>query len=365
LPRAGIFSSTNDTACCRVRFTQTHTFSATQHEVKKLLWHRADYYATLGLHRSASEDQIKRAYRKLALKYHPDKNTGNEDAAHRFTEIGNAYEVLSNKEKRQIYDRLGEEGVQQHAQNNRGSSGSQDIFSTFFGGNFGSFGAGREAETLKGDPIGIDLEVSLKDLYLGQILRLGRDKSVVKPAKGVRKCNCKQHMVTRQVGPGMFQQYAKEECEECPNVKMMRDFESLNVEIEPGMPDRHVIHFFEEGEPIIDGESGDMRLYVTAAKDHKFTREGDDLHMTHRIHLVHALTGFQHNFTHVDGRIVELARSSITFPGHTDVISFEGMPMYGSNGKFGNLVITYEVDFPEFLDDEQKVQVRTIFQRHS
>jgi len=81
-------------------------------------------------------------------------------------------------------------------------------------------------------------------------------------ARGKRKCNCKQRMVTRQVGPGMFQQYAKEECEQCDNVKMSRDFSTLNVEIDPGMPDGHELLFFEEGEPVIDGDPGDLRMRI-------------------------------------------------------------------------------------------------------
>ncbi len=127
------------------------------------------------------------------------------------------------------------------------------------GSNFGDFGAGREAEALKGDPINVNLEVSLKDILLGQLLRLGRDKNVIRPTKGVRKCSCKQHMVTWQVGPGMFQQIAKEVCEECPNVKITRDFQSMNVEIVPGLPDGHVLGLFEEGQPIIDGDLRDIR----------------------------------------------------------------------------------------------------------
>ena len=178
----------------------------------------ADYYKTLGLNRGASDDQIKRAYRKLALKYHPDKNPGNEEAARKFADIGNAYEVLSDAEKRQIYDRHGEEGVKQHAAqggHGGGGFGGGDIFSQFFGHGFGGFGGGpQEPETPKGDSLVIDLDVSIRDLYLGRIIRVARDKDVIKPAKGTRKCNCKQRTVTRQIGPGMYQQFAKEECEE-------------------------------------------------------------------------------------------------------------------------------------------------------
>ena len=187
--------------------------------------HAKDYYSILGVARGAPESQIKRAYRKLALKYHPDKNPGDDKAKSKFEELSNAYEVLTDEEKRQIYDRHGEEGLKQHQQGGGGGGGGHpgDIFSQFFGGGFGGFGGfggmNQEPETPKGEPVQMDLYVSLKDLYLGNTIKVIRDKDVLKPAKGTRKCNCRQKMVTRQVGPGMFQQYAQNECEECPNVK--------------------------------------------------------------------------------------------------------------------------------------------------
>ena len=83
--------------------------------------------------------------------------------------------------------------------------------------------------------------------------------------------------------------------------------------------------------------------------------------MTHRIDLVDALAGFQHNFTHIDGRMVELARSAIIFPGDIEIKSSEGMAVYEGNGNFGDLIITYQVDYPISLDDEQKVKERKFF----
>lgn len=272
--------------------------------------------------------------------------------------------MLSDKEKRQIYDRHGEEGVKQHAaQGGRGGGGGQqDLFSQFFGGGFGGFGGQEpEEETPKGDSFTIDLEVSTKDLYLGKVLKVGRDKDVIKPAKGKRKCNCKQRMVTRQLGPGMFQQYAKEECEECNNVKMAREFDVLSVEIEPGMPDGHELLFFEEGEPVIDGEPGDLRMKIKTATDETFRRDGNDLYMTYYIDLVDALTGFSKEFVHFDGHKVKLERTGITIPGQVQTIAKEGMPLYNAHKKFGNLIITYQVKFPKALNENQKEQVKKLF----
>jgi len=323
----------------------------------------ADYYKALGLNRGASDDQVKRAYRKLALKYHPDKNKGDPEAAKKFAEIGNAYEVLSDSEKRRIYDRHGEEGVKQHAaQGGSGGGGQHDMFSQFFGGGFG-FGMGQqdeEPETPKGDSIIVDLEVSVKDLYLGKNLKVARDKNVIKPAKGKRKCNCKNRMVTRQVGPGMFQQYAQQECEECPNVKLTRESDTLTVEVEPGMPDGFEILFFEEGEPIVDGDPGDLKFKIKTAPDQKFQREGNNLYLTYFIDLIDALVGFEHEFEHFDGHPVTLFNKGITIPGQVVTMKGEGMPVHNTHKQFGDLIITYQINFPKKLSESQKQQAKTL-----
>jgi DnaJ family protein B protein 11 len=131
-----------------------------------------DYYELLQVPRSANEAQIKRAYRKLALKMHPDKVQGNEEekkaAAQKFADVSHAYEVLTDPEKRKVYDRYGEEGLKQMGGGGGGGGNPNDIFSQFFG-QFG-FGFGQEQQeeqTPKGNNVIVDLEVSLKDLCLG------------------------------------------------------------------------------------------------------------------------------------------------------------------------------------------------------
>jgi DnaJ family protein B protein 11 len=333
--------------------------------------HAKDYYSILGVARGAPESQIKRAYRKLALKYHPDKNPGDEKAKSKFEELSNAYEVLTDEEKRQIYDRHGEEGLKQHQQGGGGGGGHHpgDIFSQFFGGGFGGFGGfggmNQEPETPKGEPVQMDLYVSLKDLYLGNTIKVIRDKDVLKPAKGTRKCNCRQKMVTRQVGPGMFQQYAQNECEECPNVKLAREKSTLMCEIEPGMEDGKEILFFEEGDVLIDGEPGDLKMIVKAQydKEMKWRRGASDnnLYMEKEITLVMALNGFETEITHYDGRKIVLKNEEVTTPGYVQTYKGEGMPRFGSPGKFGDLVVTYSIKFPKKVPSGSKQIVKDIF----
>lgn len=330
-----------------------------------------DYYDILKLSKGATDSQIKRAYRKLALIYHPDKVKGSakdkEAGSKKFADISHAYEVLSDAEKRKIYDRHGEEGLKQH-QAGGGGGGGQDIFSQFFGG-FGGFGGQQEEEsTPKGNDVVVELEVSLKDLYLGNHFDVVRDKSVIKPAPGKRQCNCRNKMVTKQVGPGMFQQYAMQECEECPNVKLVRDVESLSVAVEPGMKDGQEIVFFEQGEPLIDGDTGDLKFVVKAAKDPRFERRGADLHYNATISLVDALVGFSMQIEHLDGHLVELGRplaasktaGGVTRPGQVQVIKGQGMPVYESR-HVGDLYVTYSVAFPVSLTEKQKTIVRETF----
>ncbi|KAJ0625361.1 putative DnaJ domain, Chaperone J-domain superfamily, DnaJ subfamily A member [Helianthus annuus] len=316
------------------------------------------YYDILQVPKGASDDQIKRSYRKLALKYHPDKNQGNEDANIKFAEINNAYEVLSNSEKRSIYDRYGEEGLKQHAAGGGGGGGVniQDIFKSFFGG-----GADQEEEdrVAKGDDVIIDLDASLEDLYMGGSLKIWREKNILKPAPGKRRCNCRNEVYHRQVGHGMFQQMTEEVCEQCPNVKYVREGDFITVDIEKGMQDGEEVVFYEEGEPIIDGEPGDLRFRIRTAPHDRFRREGNNLHTTATITLAQALVGFEKTVKHLDDHLVNIGTKGITKPKEVKKFKGEGMPLHFSNKK-GDLYVTFEVLFPTSLTDDQKTKIKDI-----
>ncbi|KAG2406538.1 DnaJ protein [Vigna angularis] len=332
------------------------------------------YYDILQVSKGASDDQIKRAYRKLALKYHPDKNPGNEEANRKFAEINNAYEVLSDREKRGIYDRYGEEGLKQHAAGGGGGGGMnfQDIFSTllcygcvhglncvpgcsFFGG--GSME--EEEKIVKGDDVVVELDATLEDLYMGGTLKVWREKNVLKSAPGKRRCNCRNEVYHKQIGPGMFQQMTEQVCEQCPNVKYVREGYFVTVDIEKGMQDGQEVLFYEDGEPIIDGESGDLRFRIRTAPHDLFRREGNDLHTTVTITLVQALVGFEKTITHLDEHLVNIGTKEITKPKQVRKFKGEGMPLHMNNKK-GDLYVTFEVLFPTSLTEDQKSKIKTI-----
>lgn len=314
------------------------------------------YYDILQLSKGATDDQIKRAYRKLALKYHPDKNPG-EEANKKFAEINNAYEVLSDKEKRQIYDRYGEEGLKQHAARGGGGGGGVNINDIF--GRFFEQGGGEEEEDriVKGDDVIVDLDASLEDLYMGGTLKVWREKNILKPAPGKRKCNCRNEVYHRQIAPGMFQQMTEQVCEQCPNVKYVREGYHVTVDIEKGMQDGQEVVFYEDGEPVIDGEPGDLKFRIRTAPHDVFRREGNNLHTTVTITLVQALVGFEKNIKHLDEHLVDISSKGITNPKEVRKFKGEGMPLHFSNKK-GDLYVTFEVLFPSSLTETQKTQIK-------
>ncbi|CAL9024024.1 unnamed protein product [Prunus brigantina] len=319
------------------------------------------YYEILQVPKGASDEQIKRAYRKLALKYHPDKNQGNEEANKKFADINNAYEVLSDSEKRGIYDRYGEEGLKQHAASGgRGGGGGMgmninDIFADFFGGR----SMEDEEKIVKGDDVVVELDATLEDLYLGGSLNVWREKNILKPAPGKRRCNCRNEVYHRQIGPGMFQQMTEEVCEQCANVKYEREGYFITVDIEKGMQDGQEVVFYEDGEPIIDGEAGDLKFRIHTAPHDRFRREGNDLHTTITITLVQALVGFEKTIKHLDDHLVHIGSKGITRPKEVRKFKGEGMPLHFSNKK-GDLYVTFEVLFPTSLTEEQKTKIKAV-----
>lgn len=309
-----------------------------------------DFYRILGVTKSASLHDIKKAYRKLAKELHPDKNKDDPEAAQKFQNLGAAYEVLSDEEKRKKYDRCGEECLQKD-----GMMDNTDPFSSFFG-DFGFFGGGEQQhETPRGGNIVMDVLVTLEDLYSGTFIEITRNKPVMKAAKGTRKCNCRQEMITKSLGPGRFQMMQQTVCDECPNVKLVNEERLLELEIEPGMVDGQETKFTAEGEPHLDGDPGDLILKIKTQPHPVFERRGDDLYTNITISLQDALVGFSLEIKHLDGHLVTVTRDKITWPGARIRKKGEGMPNYENNNLQGTLYITFDVEFPkQELSEEDK-----------
>lgn len=242
-----------------------------------------DFYKILNVRKSASTNEIKKAYRKLAKELHPDKNKDDPSASEKFQDLGAAYEILSDPDKRKAYDRCGEECLKKDGMMDFGA----DPFASFFGDLGFQFGNGdpHEHQTPRGANIVMNLYVTLEELYSGNFVEIVRNKPVLKPAAGSRKCNCRQEMVTRNLGPGRFQMIQQKVCDECPNVKLVNEERILEVEVEAGMVDGQETRFVAEGEPHLDGEPGDLIIKIMQAPHRSFQRKGDDLYTNVTISL--------------------------------------------------------------------------------
>jgi len=307
--------------------------------------------------------KLKKAYRKLAKELHPDKNKDDPNASEKFSDLSSAYEVLSDEDKRKLYDRCGEECVKKEGL----MDGGMDPFASFFGDfgfNFG--GQDQRHEVLKGANVVMDLYASLEEMYTGNFVEITRNKPVLKPAHGTRKCNCRQEMVTRNLGPGRFQMMQQTVCDECPNVKLVNEERILEVEIETGVQDGYETKFVAEGEPHMDGEPGDLIIKIRQMPHKLFERRGDDLYTNVSISLQDALIGFSMEITHLDGHKVSIVREKVTWPGARIRKKGEGMPNFENNNLHGTLYVTFDVEFPkEDLTEEHKEQLKNILAQES
>lgn len=244
-------------------------------------------YETLGIEKSATEQEIKKAYRKAAIKHHPDKG-GDE---HKFKEISAAYEILSDPEKRKTYDQYGLEGLDEGA--GGAAARGEDLFSMFFGGG----GRSRRGGPRKGPAVNHPIKVSLEDLYNGKTVKLAVNrKTIVGESKVCSKCKGQGAvMEVRQIGPGMITQMQRT-CDACGGIgheaKTKTERKVLEVHVEKGMRHNQKITFPGMADETPGVETGDVNFIVQEKEHELFKRKGADLLVTKDISLNQALTGF-------------------------------------------------------------------------
>ncbi|XP_068345306.1 uncharacterized protein [Pyrus communis] len=310
-----------------------------------------DYYSVLKVNKNATEDDIKKAYRKLAMKWHPDKNPNDKkEAEARFKQISEAYEVLSDPQKRQVYDQDGEEGLKDIPPPGSGgfsygggSKGfnprnAEDIFAEFFGSSpfgfgssgpgksmrFSSDGGGTEGVTPK-KPQAVEskLPCSLEELYSGSTRKMKISRSVIDA-----------------------------------NGRQVMEQEILTIDVKPGWKKGTKITFPDKGNEQLGHLPADLVFVIDEKAHNTYKRDGNDLVVNKKVTLAEALGGTTVNLTTLDGRDLSIPVTDIVNPGYELVVAREGMPIAKEPGNRGALKIIFEISFPTRLTPDQRAGLK-------
>ena len=334
-----------------------------------------DFYEVLGLSKSASEEEIKKAYRKMAMKYHPDRNIDNaEDTVEKFKEVKEAYEVLSDPKKRSAYDQYGHAGVQGHgAGGGQGFDGFGDIFGDVFGDIFGGRG-GQQNRAYRGDDIGYQLDLTLEEAVFGTNARVNIATSVscetcsgsgAKPGTQPVTCSSCAGRGQVRVSQGFFSiqqtcprchgrgKIIADSCTSCRGHGKVNKEKVLEVKVPAGVDTGDRIRLSGEGEAGENGgPSGDLYVQIKVRKHKIFEREGNDLLLTMPISFTTAALGGELEVPTLDGR-VNLKIPSETQTGKVFRIKGKGIKSIRSSST-GDLLCKVTVETPVNLSKEQK-----------
>lgn len=332
-----------------------------------------DYYKILQVDRNAKDDDLKKAYRKLAMKWHPDKNPNNKkDAEAKFKQISEAYDVLSDPQKRAVYDQYGEEGLKGQVPppgsggfpgNSDAGGGftsfrfntrsADDIFSEFFGfstpfagSGMGDMGGSRGRGGMFGDDI-----FSQFSRGAGEASTMPRKAAAIERTlhcslEDLYKGTTKKMKISREVVDSSGRPTTVEEI--------------LTIEIKPGWKKGTKITFPEKGNEQRGVIPSDLVFIIDEKPHSMFKRDSNDLVVTQKISLVEALTGYTAQITTLDGRTLTVPVNSVISPTYEEVVKGEGMPIPKEPSKKGNLRIKFNIKFPTRLTSEQKAGIRRL-----
>jgi len=325
-----------------------------------------DYYAILGVSRDADKDELKKAYRRLAIQYHPDRNPGNKEAEERFKEIAEAYDVLSDPEKRELYDKYGEAGLR-----GRGFEvDPNDLFSQFmdmFGGGLEDlFGFGGRRASARGRDHQVQVRVTLREAASGVDREVkvrqeqpcsscgGTGAAPESPPERCRACGGRGRIAHMQ---GLFTitttcpqcrgtgRVIRERCTRCKGTGREEVEKTYKVKIPPGVDTGSTFRIPGAGGVGHGGGAGDLYVTVTVDEDPVLRREGDDLVTDISVSVPDAVLGRVMKVPGLTGEVkVEIPPG--TQPGDVLKVAGEGMPRLGGRGR-GDLWVRIEVVIPK------------------
>ncbi len=346
---------------------------------------KVDFYELLGVSRDADSATLKVAYRKMAMKYHPDRNQGDETAEQKFKEVGAAYEALKDPQKRAAYDQFGHAAFQQGGA--RGPGGGfgpdfsssmsdmfEDLFGDFMGG--GATGARRgRAANFRGADLRYNLEVSLEDAFAGQTVEVDVPTMAqcdtcegdgAKPGTGMSTCStCHGHGKVR-TSQGFFSiertcptcqgrgETMDQPCTDCSGQGRKQENRNLSVDIPEGIEDGTRIRLSGEGEAgLRSGPPGDLYIFISIAPHDLFQRDGADLYARVPIAMTTAALGGDFEVPTLDGARARVKVPAGTQPGQRVRLKGKGMPVLRSS-QVGDLYVQMDVETPQNLTKKQR-----------
>jgi molecular chaperone DnaJ len=339
---------------------------------------KRDYYEILGISRSATEAEIKTAYRKLAVQHHPDKNPDDPQAEEKFKEAAEAYSVLSDAQKRAAYDRFGHSGVNAGAGFGGGAAGYtniEDIFDLFgFGDMFGAGSRTRRTTAQRGSDLRYDLEITLEEAATGkeEKLHIPRlEKCGECEGKGTAEGSSPENCITCQ-GSGQVRyqqgffsvmrtcgncggkgQIIKNPCQKCKGAGRVEREKILEVKIPAGVETGSRLRVNGEGEAGLNGgQSGDLFVVIHVREHEMFERQGANLYASVPISFAQAALGAEIDVKTLDGE-EKLKVSPGTQTGTVFRLKSHGMPVLGGRGK-GDMFVAVTVITPKTLTKEQR-----------
>ncbi len=347
---------------------------------------KRDYYEVLGVGKKASADEIKKAYRKLAMQYHPDRNPGNKEAETKFKEATEAYENLRDDQKRAAYDQFGHDAFGQggggygggFGQGGQGFNGFDfnDIFSNF-SDVFGDFGNQRQGKkrsaNQRGNDVRYNLEISLEEAFRGVTEKIsfkilstcgtcdgagGEKLEDCSTCKGTGKIRAQQgffiveRTCTSCAGVG---QIVKNPCKTCHGEGRVLKDKALSVKIPAGVEEDNRIRLSGEGEAgVRGGKAGDLYVYVSVRKHQFFTRKGDDIHFEMPIKFTTAALGGSVEIPTIDGTKTKLQINEGAQNGDQLRLKSKGMSVMNSGGRRGDMYVKINIETPVKLSSEER-----------